>query len=92
VNPAFFASENDNFFGELNTDNTLRTGFLHDGHFVNSWALNGLRSVNFPPHALQSPSHNSYSYKGIPEHPINTPFMQKFPAPTIKGLTIEGNQ
>jgi hypothetical protein len=39
----------------------LRTGFLQAGHFVNSGALKGRRSVNFPPHTLQSPSHNSYS-------------------------------
>jgi hypothetical protein len=28
-------------------------------------ADNGRRKVNLPPHALQSPSHSSYSYRGM---------------------------
>ena len=32
VNPAFFASEIETVFGELNVDQTLRTGFLQAGH------------------------------------------------------------
>jgi hypothetical protein len=39
----------------------LRTGFRHTGQWVNGLADNGRRSVNLPPHTLQSPSHNSYS-------------------------------
>ena len=61
VKPAFLASEMERALGELNVDNTLRTGFLHSGHFVNAVADNGRRNVNFPPQTLQSPSHNSYS-------------------------------
>jgi hypothetical protein len=64
VNPAFFASEIErgfNFCGELKAEKTLRTGFLQEGHFVNSGALMGRRNVNFPPQTAQFPSHNSYS-------------------------------
>jgi hypothetical protein len=49
----------------LNVDHTLRTGFLHAGHFVRGAAEVGRRSVNLPPHTLHSPSHSSYSYNGI---------------------------
>jgi hypothetical protein len=65
VNPAFFASEIDSAFGELNVDQTLRTGFLQAGHFVNGVADIGLQRVNLPPQTLQSPSQSSYSYNGI---------------------------
>jgi hypothetical protein len=65
VKPAFFASETDRLFGELNLENTFRTGFLQAGHFVNGGAESGRRKVNFPPHTLQSPSQSSYSYHGI---------------------------
>jgi hypothetical protein len=47
--------------GVLKPDMILRTGFLHAGQWVNGFADSGLLSVNFPPHILQSPSHNSYS-------------------------------
>src|SRR6266436_7467497 len=60
-NPAFFASEIDAFFGELNVEKMRRTGFLHAGHWVKGAAESGRRSVNFPPHTLQLPSHSSYS-------------------------------
>ena len=65
VNPAFFASEIETAFGELNEEKTFRTGFLQAGHCVSGLADNGRRNVNFPPHTLQSPSHNSYSYNGM---------------------------
>ena len=65
VKPAFFASETESVLGELKVDHTRRTGFLHAGHFVNGAAERGRRNVNLPPHTLQSPSHSSYSYKGI---------------------------
>jgi hypothetical protein len=65
VKPAFLASEIDNCFGELNVENTFRTGFLHAGHWVNGLASSGRRSVNRPPHTLQSPSQSSYSYNGM---------------------------
>ena len=72
VKPAFLASEMDRLLGELKEENTLRTGFLHAGHRVNGAAEIGRRRVNFPPQALHSPSHNSYSYNGIPvENPIS---------------------
>ena len=64
VKPAFFASVTDSGFsfnGELNDEIIFRTGFLHAGQFVNGLADSGRLSVNFPPHTLQSPSHNSYS-------------------------------
>lgn len=67
VNPAFFASVTDNglsFSGELNVERIFRTGFLHAGQWVNGLADSGRRSVNFPPHTAQSPSHSSYSYIG----------------------------
>ena len=70
VNPAFFASEIESglsLTGELNVEMTLRTGRLHAGHLVRGGADRGLRSVNFPPQTLQSPSHSSYSYSGTPE-------------------------
>jgi len=51
--------------GELNEENTFLTGFLQAGHLVNSAADSGRRSVNLPPHTLQSPSHSSYSYIGM---------------------------
>lgn len=72
VNPAFFASEIDSAFGELKVENTLRTGFLHAGQWVKGLASSGRRSVNRPPHTLQSPSQSSYSYKGMirPPAPI----------------------
>jgi len=65
VKPAFLASEIESFFGELNVDHTLRTGFLQAGHLVRGAADSGRRKVNFPPHTAQSPSQSSYSYKGI---------------------------
>src|SRR5438034_9868621 len=64
VNPAFFASVMESglsLMGELNEEMILRTGFLHAGQFVSGLADSGRRSVNLPPHTLQSPSHNSYS-------------------------------
>ena len=61
VKPAFFASEIESALGELNVDQTLRTGFLQTGHFVKGAADNGRRRVNLPPHTLQSPSQTSYS-------------------------------
>jgi hypothetical protein len=64
VNPAFFASVIESglsFIGELNEEITLRTAFLHAGQLVSGFAVTGRRKVNFPPHTLQSPSHNSYS-------------------------------
>ncbi len=66
VNPAFFASEMETALGGFNEENTFLTGFLHAGHLVNSAADSGRRSVNLPPHTLQSPSQSSYSYIGIP--------------------------
>jgi len=65
LNPAFFASEIEAVFGELNVDQILRTGFLHAGQFVSGFAESGRRSVNFPPHTGQLPSQSSYSYNGI---------------------------
>ena len=65
VNPAFFASEIDTAFGELNVENSLRTGFLQAGQWVNGLASSGRRSVKRPPHTLQSPSQSSYSYRGM---------------------------
>ena len=47
--------------GIQSTEKSRRTGFLQAGHLVNSCAVIGRRSVNLPPHTLQSPSHNSYS-------------------------------
>jgi len=47
--------------GVLKPEMIFRTGFLHDGHFVNGAAEIGRFNVNVPPHTLQSPSHNSYS-------------------------------
>ncbi len=64
VNPAFFASEIEtglSFTGELKVEMILRTGLLHAGHCVKGRADSGRRNVNRPPHALQSPSHSSYS-------------------------------
>jgi len=64
VKPAFLASVTDSglsFIGELNEEMILRTGFLQAGQCVSGLAESGRRSVNFPPHTLQSPSHNSYS-------------------------------
>ncbi len=64
VNPAFLASEMETGFrilGVLNPVMTLRTGALHSGHFVNSGALIGRRSVKLPPQILHSPSQRSYS-------------------------------
>jgi len=61
LNPAFLASEMDNFFGELKVENNLRTGFLHAGHLVKGAAESGRLRVNLPPHTAQAPSHNSYS-------------------------------
>jgi len=64
VNPAFLASETESglsFTGELKDEMILRTGFLQAGQAFNGGADNGRRRVNFPPHTLQSPSHNSYS-------------------------------
>src|SRR5437868_13785373 len=65
VKPAFFASESEIFLGELKREKTRRTGFLQAGHFTKGAADKGRRNVNFPPHTLQSPSHSSYSYRGI---------------------------
>ena len=59
--PAFLASEIDSVLGELNRENTLRTGFLQAGQFVKGAAERGRRRVNLPPHTLQSPSQSSYS-------------------------------
>lgn len=67
VKPDFFASEIESgfsFTGELNVEITFRTGRLHAGQRVSGGAASGLRSVNFPPHTLQSPSQSSYSYRG----------------------------
>ena len=64
VNPAFLASETDSglsFIGELKDEKTLRTGFLHAGQLVSGLADSGRFNVNFPPHTVQPPSHNSYS-------------------------------
>jgi hypothetical protein len=69
LNPAFFASEIETVFGELNEDHTLRTGFLHAGQFVSGFAERGRRNVNFPPHTGQPPSQSSYSYNGIVKNP-----------------------
>jgi hypothetical protein len=58
------ASLTDNGFslcGVLNAEKILRTGFLQAGHFSSGGADSGRFKVNFPPHTLQSPSHNSYS-------------------------------
>jgi hypothetical protein len=65
LKPAFFASEIETLFGELNVDQILRTGFLHAGQFVSGFAESGRRNVNFPPHTGQPPSQSSYSYNGI---------------------------
>jgi hypothetical protein len=68
VNPAFFASEIETGLvieGVLKLESSLRTGFLHAGHWVSGFASNGRRRVNRPPHTLQDPSHNSYSYSGM---------------------------
>src|SRR6185295_16517154 len=54
VKPAFLASLKETgfvSFGVLKLVMTLRTGFLHAGHFVSSAALNGRRKVKRPPHA-----------------------------------------
>src|SRR5436309_5540438 len=51
--------------GELNVEKTFRTGFLHAGHWVKGAAEAGRRKLNLPPHTLHSPSHSSYSYKGM---------------------------
>jgi len=69
LNPAFFASEIETVFGELNVDQIRRTGFLHAGQFVSGFAERGRRNVNFPPHTGQPPSQTSYSYNGIAENP-----------------------
>ena len=64
MNPAFFASVTEsgfNFIGELNEEKTFLTGFLQAGQFVSGLADNGRFNVNFPPHTVQPPSHNSYS-------------------------------
>jgi hypothetical protein len=66
-NPAFLASDIDNFRGELKVEKSRRTGFLQAGHLVNGAAEMGRRNVNLPPQTLQSPSHSSYSYSGMPE-------------------------
>src|SRR5437016_10081971 len=65
LKPAFFASEIESALGELNVENSRRTGFLQAGHLVKGAAESGRRKVNLPPHTLQSPSHNSYSYSGM---------------------------
>ena len=77
VKPAFFASEIETVFGELNVDQTLRTGLLQAGHWVRGAAETGRRKVNFPPHTLHSPSQSSYSYNGI------TYFFRKGPNKSI---------
>jgi len=64
-NPAFFASEMETAFGELNVDQTRRTGFLQAGQFFRGAAESGRRKVNLPPQTAQLPSHNSNSYNGI---------------------------
>jgi hypothetical protein len=64
VNPALFASDIDSglsFVGEFTCEMIFRTGFRHNGHFVNGGRLAGRRRLNFPPHTLQSPSQSSYS-------------------------------
>lgn len=61
VKPAFFASLIESGFsltGELKVEMSFRTGRLQAGHLVSSGALTGRRSVNWPPQALHSPSHN----------------------------------
>jgi len=65
VKPAFLASEIDTVLGELNWENTFRTGFLQAGHLVKGGAESGRRKVNLPPQTLQSPSQSSYSYNGM---------------------------
>ena len=77
VNPAFLASEIDKFLGELKADQAFLTGFLQAGHCVKGLAESGRWRVNRPPHTLQSPSHNSYSYNGIrtsrpAQNPVST--------------------
>jgi hypothetical protein len=46
VNPAFLASETEIVFGELNVDQTRRTGFLQAGQFVRFGAESGRLNVN----------------------------------------------
>src|SRR5258706_4145821 len=73
LKPAFFASEIETVLGELKVENRRRTGFLQAGHWVKGAAERGRRKVNFPPHTLQSPSHNSYSYNGMSEPTLTCP-------------------
>ena len=61
LNPAFLASEVEGRLGELNTEKTLRTGFLQAGQFVSGLADKGRFKVNLPPQTAQLPSHSSYS-------------------------------
>jgi hypothetical protein len=68
LNPAFFASEIETDFGELNVDQILRTGFLQAGQFVSGLAERGRCNVNLPPQTGQPPSQSSYSYNGINEN------------------------
>lgn len=98
MNPAFFASVTDNgfsFIGELNVENTFRTGFLHAGHFVNGFADSGRFNVNFPPHAAQFPSHNSYSYNGTTQslrlHPIKSTPPSSCLYPRLTNLSFPGS-
>jgi hypothetical protein len=68
LNPAFFASLIDtgfSFVGVLKVEMIFRTGFRQAGQLRKGSASNGRRSVKCPPHAAQSPPHNSYSYSGI---------------------------
>lgn len=68
MNPARFASETDSglsFVGVLNSEMTLRTGFLQTGQCVSSGALTGLCTVKRPPQIGQLPSQSSYSYSGM---------------------------
>jgi hypothetical protein len=68
VKPAFLASESDgglDLTGELKVEMILRTGRRQAGQTFNGAALIGRRNVNWPPHTMQSPSHNSYSYIGM---------------------------
>ena len=69
LKPAFLASEIESDRGELKVENTRRTGFLQAGHSVRGAADSGRRSVNLPPHTLQSPSQSSYSYNGMLSKP-----------------------
>lgn len=66
VKPAFLASLMEsgfNLIGELKLEITLRTAFLHNGHFSSGFQFTLRLSVNLPRQVgiLHSPSINSYS-------------------------------